>query len=98
MTEFDFEPVTSQVFLVSQIIVIVVAFFMVGLAVKAWKNTGMKKMVFLIIAFGLFALIHIVNYTDQALVNFMPDDARYAMFAATEICIMMMFVLAVIKK
>ena len=98
MTEFVFEPVNSMTFIISQVAVMVVALFLTALSVKAWKNTGLKKILYLIIAFGLFAITHAINYLDESVVNFMPDDARYAMFAVTEIIIMLMFVFAVIKK
>jgi hypothetical protein len=98
MVEFVFSPLNSQVFVISQIIITVVALFLTGLAVKAWKNTRLKKMIFLIIAFALFAISHIIDYVDQSLVDLMPDDARYAMFAVVDIAIMMMFVFAILKK
>ena len=98
MTEFVFEPVDSMTFVISQIAVVIVAIFLTSLSLKAWKNTHLKKMAYLIIAFSLFAITHVINYVDQSMINFMPDDVRYAMFAVTEIVIMLMFVFAVIKK
>lgn len=90
--------VVSDVFLISQIGIVVVALFLVGLTIQAWKNTGIKKMIFLIIAFSLFAIVHITTYVDEGVINIMPDDLRYAMFGVTDIAIMMMFVFAVLKK
>ena len=98
MTEFVFEPINSMTFVVGQIAVMIVALFLTVLSIKAWKNTSLKKMIYLVIAFSLFAIIHAINYVDESIVNVMPDDARYAMFAVTEIIIMLMFVFAVIKK
>jgi hypothetical protein len=98
MVEFVFTPINSQIFIISQIAIVIVALFLTGLAVKAWKNTRINKMIYLIIAFGLFAITHAINYVDESVVNVMPDDARYAMFAVTEIAIMLMFVVAIIKK
>lgn len=94
----DGELVTSEVFLVGQIAIVIVALFLIGLSVQAWINTRLRKMIFLIVAFGLFAFTHVTTYVDEAVVNIMPDDIRYAMFAITNVVIMLMFVLAVLKK
>ncbi|HXX06330.1 MAG TPA: hypothetical protein VEJ68_05885 [Candidatus Bathyarchaeia archaeon] len=98
MTEFVFSPVTSIVFLVSQIAIVIVAVFLSAIAIRAYKITRLKNMIFVIIAFALFAVSHTISYLDQAVVDIMPDDARYAMFGVVEIGIMMMFVLAILKK
>jgi len=98
MVEFVFSPNTSIVFLISQIIVIIFALFLMGLAIKAWKNTRLNKIIYVVIAFALFAVIHTLNYVDQSVVSFVSDDIRHAIFAVIEIGIMMMFVVAIIKK
>jgi len=98
MTEFVFSPVTSLVFLISQISIVIVAVFLSAITIRAYKITHLKKMIFVIIAFSLFAISHTINYLDQAVVDIMPDDARYAMFGVVQVGIMMMFVLAILKK
>ena len=98
MTEFVFSPINSMTFIIGQIAIVIVAIFLTMLSLKAWKNTRIKKMIYLVIAFTLFAITHAINYVDQSLVNIIPDDARYAMFAVTDIAVMLMFVFAVIKK
>ena len=98
MTEFVFSENTSLIFLITQILVTIVALFIVGLAVRAWKNTKLKKIIYVIIAFSLFAAIHIFNYLDQSIFDFVSDDIRYVIFAIAELVIMMMFVLAILKK
>ncbi len=98
MHEFILNLINSNVFVIGQIAIVAIALFLTGLSVKAWKNTHLKKMIFLIIAFGLFAITHLLGYVDQSLVNIMSDDVMYAMFSTTEITIMLMFVLAILKK
>jgi hypothetical protein len=98
MVEFVFSPNTSLIFLITQILVTVAALFLVGLSVKAWKNTRLKKIIYLVIAFALFAVIHIFNYLDQAVVDVVSDDVRYVVFAIAEVAIMSMFVLAILRK
>jgi hypothetical protein len=94
----SFEPVNGQVFLFTQILVTVVALFLTGLAVRAWKNTKLKKIIYVSIAFSLFAVIHIFNYADQAILDFVSDDLRHVIIAILELSIMGLFVLAIIKK
>lgn len=98
MHEYTLSLINNNVYVIGQIAIVVIALFLTGLAVKAWKNTRLKKMVFLITAFGLFAITHLLGYVDQSLVNIMSDDVMYAMFSVTEIAIMLMFVFAILKK
>ena len=93
-----FEPLTSEIFLISQILVTIVALFLMGLAIKAWRNTKLNKIIYVIIAFSLFAVIHIFNYYDQAVTDIVSDDIRHAVIAGLEISIMAMFVLAILRK
>jgi len=99
MTIVDvFDPINSEVFLVTQVLVTVVALFLMGVAVRAWKNTKLKKIIYVAIAFSLFAVIHIFNYVDQAVMDVVSDDLRHTIFAILELSIMGMFVLALLKK
>jgi len=98
MVEFVFSTFTGQVFVISQLIIVIVAVLLTAISIIAYKNTRVKKMIFLIIAFVLFAISHLLNYVDQSLVDIMPDDARFAMFGVTTVVSMMMFFLAILKK
>jgi len=98
MVEFIFSQVSSEVFTITQILIAICALFLLALTLKAYKNTGLRKMIYLIIAFGLFAFQHIFNYVDQAVLDIVSDDIRYVIFAITTLCIMGMFFLAILKK
>lgn len=96
--EFASSPITGQVFLVTQILIIIVATLLSIITVRSYTNTKLKKMIFVIVAFVLFAASHTINFLDQYVVDIMPDDVRYAMFGIAQLSIMMMFFLAIIKK
>ena len=98
MVQFVFSHGIDEVFAVTQILIAICALFLLVLSVKAYKNTGLKKIVYLIVAFSLFATQHIINYVDQSVVDILPDDVRYVIFAIISLAIMGMFVLAILKK
>lgn len=98
MVQFVFEHNVSTIFLISQILVTIAAVFLLGLTIKSWKNTKINKLIYVIVAFSLFAFIHILNFIDHGVVDVVSDDIRYAITSISDIVIMVMFVLAIIKK
>ncbi len=98
MVQFIFSHGIDEIFAITQILIVVFALFLLGISVKAYKNTGLKKIIYLIIAFALFAFQHILNYVDQSVVDILPDDIRYVIFAIVTLSIMGMFFLAILKK
>lgn len=98
MVEFIFSKDTSTLFLISQLLVTVIALFLVGLTIRAWKNTKLKKIIYVSIAFALFAVIHIFNYIDMAVVNLVSDDIKYLVSALLQVGIMLLFVVAILIK
>lgn len=89
---------TSDVFIVSQILIVVIALVLMALSITAYRNTSLKKIIYAIIAFGLFASQHILNFIDGDVVDILPDDVRYALFSVITLSIMALFFLAIIKK
>ncbi|HEY6949541.1 MAG TPA: hypothetical protein VI146_02945 [Nitrososphaeraceae archaeon] len=89
---------TSQVFTVSQILDIAVAFFLASLSITAYRNNGLKKIRYAIAAFSLFAIQHIISYIDSNIMDIMPDDVRQALFSVITLSIMAMFFLAIVRK
>lgn len=89
---------TSEAFLVAQILITICALFLLGVTIKAYRNTRLQKLVYVAIAFVLFAAQHILNYVDQAVADIMPDDIRYLLFTIMTLAIMGMFFLAILKK
>lgn len=98
MVQFIFEHNSNLIFLISQILVAIVALFLLGLTIKSWKNTRLNKIIYVIIAFSLFAFVHLLNFIDHGIVDIISDDTRYVITSIADIAIMGMFVLAIIKK
>jgi len=89
---------TSEAFLIAQILITICALFLLAITIKAYRNTRLRKLVYVAIAFVLFAVQHTLNYVDQAVADIMPDDIRYLLFAIMTLAIMGMFFLAILKK
>jgi hypothetical protein len=89
---------TSEAFLIAQILITICALFLLGISIKAYRNTRLRKLIYVAIAFVLFAIQHILNYVDQVVVHFMPDDIRYLLFSLMTLAIMGMFFLTILKK
>lgn len=99
MAEFFFVHYdTSTIFVISQFLTIVVSLFLTGLAIRAWRNTKLKKIIYVAIAFALFAVIHIVNYINMSIISILPNDVSYLIFGIIQVVIMLMFVVAIMKK
>jgi hypothetical protein len=98
MVEFIFSKDTSVIFLISQILVTIIAFFLVGLSIRAWKNTKLKKIIYVAISFALFAVIHIFTYIDMAVFNLVSDDVRFLISSIFQIAIMLLFVVSIMIK
>ena len=97
-TEIFTTPFTFHVFTISQILDIALAFFLALLSVTAYRNSGLKKIRYAIVAFSLFAIQHIINYLDSGIIGFMPNDVRNALFSVITLAIMAMFFLAIVRK
>ena len=97
-TEFFFNKSLGAEFAITHLLIVAVTFFLAGLAFKAYRNMGTNKMIYLIIAFAIFGILHLLNYIDQAVVYFMSTEVRYAMSAVVELAAMLMFVLAILRK
>lgn len=97
-TEIFTTPFTFQVFTVSQVLDIATAFFLALLSVTAYRNSGLKKIRYAIVAFSLFAIQHVINYVDSSIIGIMPNDVRHALFSVITLAIMAMFFLAIVRK
>ena len=97
LQEFS-SPITSEVFIVAQILIIVFALVLMSLSITAYRNTSLKKIIYAIAAFALFAFQHILNFIDADEFDFIPDDVRYALFSVITLSIMTLFFLAIIRK
>jgi hypothetical protein len=95
---FVFGEGTSEIFTITQIAVVIIALFLMAISIIAYRNSNLKKIIYAVIAFGLFAFQHVLNYTDAQIADILPDDVRYTIFSIITLAIMGLFFLAVIKK
>ena len=98
MTEFVFSHITSMVFIVSQLLIVISAIVLLAITIRAYKMTRYRKMIYVIIAFSLFAVQHTINFVDQGLADIMSDDIVFAIAGVVQLAIMAMFFLAIVKK
>ena len=91
-------PLTAEVFIVAQILIIIFALFLMTLSITAYRNTSLKKIVYAIVAFALFAFQHVINFIDAEEVDLIPDDIRYAIFSVITLTIMALFFLSIVRK
>lgn len=95
---FTFGHGSSEIFTVTQLAVIVLSLVLLGLSVTAYRNTNLKKTLFAIIIFALFAFQHIINYVDAKVMDIMPDDIRFALFSSVSLAILVLFFVTIVKK
>ncbi len=95
---FVFGEGISQIFSITQIAVVIIALFLMSISIISFRNTSLKKILFAIVAFALFAIQHVINYIDAQQADILPDDVRYTIFSIITLAIMALFFLAVIKK
>ncbi len=98
MTEFVFSHITSMVFIVSQLLIVISAIVLLAITIRAYKMTRYRKMIYVIIAFSLFAVQHTINFVDQGLTDIMSDDIVFAIAGVVQLAIMAMFFLAIVRK
>jgi hypothetical protein len=91
-------PLTTEVFIAAQILIIIFALFLMALSITAYRNTSLKKIVYAIVAFALFAFQHVINFIAVDEVKFIPDDVRYALFSIITLTIMGLFFLSIVRK
>ena len=95
---FSFGPGFSEIFTVTQISIIVISILLMILSITIYRNKNLKRIVFAIAIFAIFATQHILNYVDAKLVDIMPDDMRYALYSSMTLVIIVLFFLAIVKK
>lgn len=95
---FTFGPGTAEVFSVSQLAIIVISLVLMALSITAYWNTHLRKVLFAIIIFALFAIQHIINYVDAQVADIMPDDIRFTLFSSITLAILVLFFFTIVKK
>lgn len=95
---FSFGPGFSEIFTVTQISIIVISILLMTISITIYRNKNLKRIVFAIAIFAIFAVQHIINYVDAMIVDIMPDDMRYTLYSSMTLAIIVLFFLAIVKK
>jgi hypothetical protein len=88
-----FEPIT-------QVIKIAIAAFsllLLGLSISAYKKTGLRRILYAAVAFGLFALQMFVDYLEEAVQAFETPYTDIIFFGIT-LAILVLFFMAIVRK
>lgn len=94
--QVEFEPYEP----ITQVIKIAIAAFsllLLGLSVSAYRKTGLKRLVYAAVAFGLFALQMFVDYLEDAVPAFDTPYSDIIFFAIT-LAILVLFFVAIVRK
>ncbi|HZS73000.1 MAG TPA: hypothetical protein VFA69_00710 [Candidatus Nitrosotalea sp.] len=100
MTEppFHFGVESSAIFTITHIAVIAIAIILMAISITAYKNTSLKRIKYVICAFGLFAFNYFINLIDAEYVDIIPDDMRYALTSSGALGILILLFVGIVKK
>jgi hypothetical protein len=88
-----FEPITQAI----KIGIAAFSLLLLGLSVSAYRKTGLKKLVYAAVAFGLFALQMFVDYLEDAVPGFDTPYSDMIFFGIT-LAILVLFFVAIVRK
>lgn len=88
-----FEPITQAI----KVGIAAFSLLLLGLSVSAYRKTGLKKLVYAAVAFGLFALQMFVDYLEDAVPGFDTPYSDMIFFGIT-LAILVLFFVAIVRK
>ena len=88
-----FEPITQAI----KIAIAAFSLLLLGLSISAYKKTALKRILYVAIAFGLFAIQMFFDYLEDAVEGF---DTAYSdiIFYGITLAILVLFFLAIVRK
>jgi hypothetical protein len=88
-----YEPVIQAI----KIAIAIFSLLLLGLSISAYRKTGLRRIVYAAVAFGLFALQMFFDYLEEAVPEF---DTPYAdiIFYGITLAILVLFFMAIVKK
>lgn len=95
---FLFGPGSGELYQIAQVAIITVALILMGVTITAYRNTGIKRLKYVIVAFALFAAEAAVNLIDVAITDIMPDDLRFALVATMLLSTLILLFIGFVKK
>ena len=75
----------------------IVSLILFGLAITAYKNTGIKKILFAAAAFGLFAIQLLVDALEDSM-GFLEEEVVDIFIPLITFAILILFFVAIVKK
>lgn len=69
-----------------------------GVTITAYRNNHIRRLRYVIAAFGLFAFHAVINLIDAQFVDIMPDDMRFALVSSIILSILVLLFIGIVKK
>jgi hypothetical protein len=69
-----------------------------ALSISAYKNTGIKKIKYAIVAFGLFAVFLLYEYLEHTFKRSFNNPYTDIIIPSTSLAIVVLFFLAIVRK
>lgn len=92
--EFEpYEPITQAI----KIAIAAFSLLLLGLSVSAYRKTGLRRLVYAAVAFGLFALQMFFDYLEDSVPAFDTPFSDIIFFAIT-LAILVLFFVAIVRK
>ena len=92
--EFEpYEPITQAI----KIAIAAFSILLLGLSISAYRKTGLRRLVYASVAFGLFALQLFFDYLEDAVPAFDTPYADIIFFGIT-LAILVLFFMAIVRK
>jgi hypothetical protein len=92
--EFEpYEPITQAI----KIAIAAFSILLLGLSISAYRKTGLRRLVYASVAFGLFALQLFFDYLEDAVQAFDTPYADVIFFGIT-LAILVLFFMAIVRK
>lgn len=95
---FQFSPGISDIFASTQIAIIVIAIILMVVSTIAFRNTNLKRLKYVIAAFGLFAFNETINLIDSIFLDILPDEIRFTLVSSGTLGILLLLFLGIVKK
>jgi hypothetical protein len=88
-----YEPITQAI----KIAIAAFSLLLLGLSISAYKKTGLRRILYAAVAFGLFALQMFIDYLEEAVPAFETPYTDVIFFGIT-LAILVLFFMAIVRK
>ena len=88
-----YEPITQAI----KIAIAAFSLLLLGLSISAYKKTGLRRILYAAVAFGLFALQMFIDYLEEAVPAFETPYTDVIFFGIT-LAILVLFFMAIVRR